>query len=451
MQDNLFYLGEPEIRASELKNCFYCGGSLPATKKEHIFNSCWGGSHKTSRLICDSCNAEFSKIDSTFSVYTTPIMNTWAFKGERHKEVPKIETKGDYIIEAYNKPKLKIPQFKEEAQPDGSFIMNFSFNSKKEARRWLLDDNKLEAYLGYPPTEDEQQKVRQAIQEAKPQSRDVEPQKLPTKTLNLKAQYRSAAHTLLKCLGLYAPKWVHDSRTSQVREFARYDKGSWWKFAVEVNLVEKQISLANQALDKLGVQCNAAEIYWCRSLEKIIGVVTILGRVKRSVLIAEDYNGPDAILTVIEDTYGSKKPPQPRFVQFNSEIPSLPLLEILSSPPPWEFFTQELSTLITHLDGLTAFLWDSIEKIARETPDITTTVLQKYEELFMDFALKLEKVFGVSVKPAEVSSKLATYGFSDLIQHHIGKSCKDDPDVRLILGIALSETYKDLTKPLISE
>lgn len=442
------HFGKPEIRASELKKCFYCGGSLPATKKEHIFNSCWGGSHKTSQLICDSCNAEFSKIDSTFYVYTTLIMNTWAFKGERHKEVPKIETKGDYVIEAYGKPKLKIPQFKEEVQPDGSFIMNFSFNSKKEAYRWLLDNSKLEDYLGYPPTEDERQKVRQALKEVKPQSIDIEPQKLLVNTLNLKAQYRSAAHTLLKCLGFYAPDWVHDSRTSQVREFARYDKGSWQKFAVEVNLVEKQISLANQAQNKLGVQYNAAEIYWCRSLAKIIGVVTILGRVKRAVIIAEDYHGPDAILAVIEDTYGSKKQPQSWFTQFSSEVPPLPLLEIVSSPPQINFFNQELSTLCSHLDRLTAFLLNSIEKITRETPDITTTVLQKYEELFIDFALKLEKVFGLSVKPVEVSFKLATYGFSDLIRHHTGKSCKEDPEVRLILDTALSETYKDLTNNL---
>jgi hypothetical protein len=42
--DSIFnQMEELQQRASELKNCFYCGGALPASKQEHIFNASWGG------------------------------------------------------------------------------------------------------------------------------------------------------------------------------------------------------------------------------------------------------------------------------------------------------------------------------------------------------------------------------------------------------------------------
>lgn len=440
-------LGEAEIRVSELEKCFYCGGSLPAKNKEHIFNSCWGGSHKTSRLICDICNAEFSKIDSSLSIYTTFVMNAWAFKGERHKKVPEIVTEDEYNIGARAKPKLKTQQGKIKALPDGSLEISLSFRSKNQAYKWL-DSDKPKADLGRSLTEEERQCIRQVIQEAKPESIDVGPQKLSYQ-LNWSKEYRSAAHTLLKCLGLYTPDWVCSDLSSPVREFARYDKGSWVKFAVEVH---QHLSISEQKV-KGSVHCNTAEIYWCCSLEMVVGVITLLGRVKRAVVIAEGYRGPDAILAVIEDTSGSTKPPQSFFIELDPELPSLPLIEIQNSPPSIKSLGQELSHLAAGslpLDGLMASLLDSMEKIARETPEINMTVLQKYEKLFVDFASGLEKAFGVSVKLDEVPSKLATYGFSDLAQYHIGKSCKDNPEILSIFETACSKLIKELTDPLFS-
>ena len=95
----LFKKGIPSVRVSEVINkCFYCNGTLPAKNKEHIFNSCWAGSHKTSKLICDRCNNKFSSIDGVFAPYTQFIMNAGEFKGERHRKIPEISLSDDYIL-----------------------------------------------------------------------------------------------------------------------------------------------------------------------------------------------------------------------------------------------------------------------------------------------------------------------------------------------------------------
>ena len=412
----------PNIRASELKKCFYCDACLPAKSGEHIFNACWGGSHQTTKLICSDCNGKFSEIDAALSVYTIPIMNAGAFKGGRRGSIPTIVPEGDYILEPGAKPKLKKPKVK--VQPDGS--LEIRLNSKTEAYKWFFDKKEIEAYLESPLTEEAQQHIRQLIKEAELQPEDIGPQP-DSANINLQEQYRSAAHTLLKCLGLYEPDWVLDDRTSSVRKFARYNQGDWQQFAVVVN---QYVSFAEQIVDilQLGVHHNSAEIYWCSSLKKVIGVVTLLDRVKRAVILAEGYSGADAVLSVVEDTYDSKKPPHALLVQRNPDLFCDPLIEILYSPPPIEIFAAELLTIgeVSYpLEALIASFMKDIEKISKQTPELSEQVLEEYKKLFVNFFLNMGQVFKVSIDSAEVRSKLSIYGFSVLAQHHIGKSCED--------------------------
>jgi len=368
-------------------------------------------------------------------------MNAWAFKGERHKKVPEIQTEGDFNLKEYAKPKPKEPI---KFLPDGSVEFYPSYISKKKVYEDLKD--KQEADLGRPLTEEEEQEIWQIIKEAKSNHIDIGPLKYSCK-LNLQQQYRSAAHTLLKCLGFYSPHWLCDDITSKVREFARYDKGSWEEFAV---VVEQHSSWAKKALPKLGVHHNSVEIYWCRSLEKVMGVVTILGRIKRAVIIAEGYRGSDGILYVFENTFRSKKL-HPCFVEFNSELPSVTRLEIQHYPPNIEYFKQELCQLLenSQLGALTAWLFNNMEKIAKEKTPITPSFLQEYEKLVVEFSLGMKKFFGVSAEPAEICSKLAEYGFSDLKQYHLGKICKDDAEVRTILETACTKVYQELVNQIV--
>lgn len=436
-------LGIPNIQVSKLQNCFYCGGKLPATEKEHIFNSCWGGSHKTSKLICNSCNEAFSKIDSAFSIYTNLTMNAHGFKGERHKSVPRIPIGDNYLLDAYGKPKLKSPQINEwKVQPDGSSKSNFCFNSKREARRWFEDPANQEVYFDRRLTGNELDGILQSIKTSEFQSEVLGPQEISLK-LNLPYQYRLVAHTLLKCLGFYSPDCVCNNVTNEVRKFARYDQGNWQKFAIIVD--QSLYNITAQAVEAFGFRFNMAEIYWCSYLNKIIGVITLLGHIKRSVILADTYHGPDVVLAVVEDTHGSKKL-HPFFWELDPQIPSIPLVKIQSYSPPIQLFQDEIQRLTTAspFEGCMASLISNLEKISKDMPQINVPTLKKYEESFLEFVSHLEKFFGVTIKPLEVSSKLEENGFLDLSQHHLNKNHQKDPQVWSILEKALNETLKYL-------
>lgn len=341
----MFKIGEAQIRVSEITQCFYCGTSLPATKKEHIFNSCWGGSHSTTKLICDDCNVFFSQsVDASLSAYVSFVMNAWSFKGERHKRIPEIETEDGFVIGKYGKPRYKEPQIVTEPQLDGTEVRTgISFNSKDEAYKFLRE-GRFDEYFGRSLTSEEQQLLRQAIREAEVEefARD-DPNKFSV-SVNLQKQYRSAAHTLLKCMGMYAPEWIKEDKTKSIRDFVRHDVGDWTDFAVDVE------QLVPSAVEMMSAtpRCNTAEIYWCRSLGKVVGVLTLLGRIQRSLVLVDNYQGETSgMLYLIEGVHGSKKPPRSFFMELDCDLPIFPLLEIraLSSSSD-ELFGREIGELI---------------------------------------------------------------------------------------------------------
>lgn len=440
--------GEPEIRASEHKKCFYCGDDLPAKNKEHIFNSSWGGSHKTGELICNKCNSAFSEeeVDSAFFEYTRSVMNAWAFIGERHNEIPKIPLNDGYILDAMGQLKLNGPKVEEEFQPDGSYKIGFSFNSKGEARRLFLDGNEV-AYLGRSLTKDEKQDFRQLIAQTDFHIEDAKPQTVSV-NIDLRKQYRSAAHTILKCLALYAPDSVRSDLTHEVRSFARYDQGSWLNFAVEAHPYISLVDKAANVLNVFRVRYNTVEIYWSSLLKKIIGVMTLLDRVKRAVVIAEDYTGPDAVLSVVEDTYGTKKTPKAVFVELDSNLSPLPLINIKKFPhslETYKFFNNELSSLSSiyyPIDSIASRLISGIEKIGKNAPKLNEQSLEECINLFVDFAVNLGKLVGTSLDSQETRSKVLNYGFSTLAQKHMERSW-EDTEVSSIMAATLEMLITD--------
>ncbi|MBD2740433.1 HNH endonuclease [Coleofasciculus sp. FACHB-1120] len=434
------------IRVSELKTCFYCGDSLPATEKEHIFNSSWGGSHKTGDLICNECNNSFSRqIDSAFSVYVEAVMNAWSFKGERHKDVPKIILGGDYFLDKGAILKLQKAIIEDELQPDGTIEKYFVFNSKSQAKRWI-EEGGMASWLGRLPSVEEQKYFKELIKQATPNVLDAKPQKFSA-GLNFREQYRSSAHTIFKCLKFYLPEWISSDLTKPVQQFARYDQGDWRFFAVNV---EQIISIAEQAASifKLGVYHNSVEVYWCSHLKMVIGVLTILHRVRRTVIIAQNYCGPDAILYVAEDTYGSKKPPQALFAEFDSKKFSLPLLGVqyfASLPKMEQFFDNELRVLMTRyypIDAITARLIEGIKALNDKTPRINETAIEEYVNLFVEFISNLSKILGVPIDSDRARTKLFEYGFSSLANQYIGRACTD-LDVTDLMVKALDHVMKD--------
>jgi hypothetical protein len=433
-------------RASELTTCFYCGTSLPATAKEHIFNSSWGGSHKTGNLICDECNSSFSRqIDKAFAVYVQAVMNSWIFKGERHKEVPRILLENEYFLDQGAKLKLKHPLVEDEVLPDGRIKSNLTFNSKSQAKRWIEGDG-MTTWLGRSPSAEEQETLRKIIIEAQPDVTDAKPQ-LTSTQLNLREQYRSTAHTILKCLGFFLPEWVQGDSTKPIREFARYDRGDWRSFAVET---EQLFSISEQAVSTfgLGVHHNSVEIYWSSSTKMVVGVLSILNRVKRSVVITQDYSGADSILYVMEGTHGSKKQPDSVFVEFDKNQFSLPFLSIQYFASPnkiYQYFHDELTALMGlsyPIDAITARLIQGIEKNNRKNLKVDQANLEEYLNLFVVFFIDLGKIASTPVAPKKARSSLLKYGFANIANQHHGKSYTDS-DVESLIALAFKQTVKD--------
>lgn len=441
-------------RASELTNCFYCGTPLPATAKEHIFNSSWGGSHKTGNLICNECNSSFSQqTDLAFAVYVQAVMNSWIFKGERHKEVPKIVLENEYFLDQGAKLKLKQPLIEDKILPDGSIKSKLTFNSKSQAKRWI-ERGGMATWLGKSPSAEEQEYFKKIIIEAQLDIADAEPQPMSTR-LNLREQYRSTAHTILKCLGFFLPEWVQGDLTKPIREFARYDKGDWRTFAIET---EQLFSIAEQGTRTLGlgVHHNSVEICWSSSTRMVVGVLTLLNRIKRSVIIAQNYSGTDAILYVVEGTgtYRSNKPPDSVFIEFDRNQTSVPLLVVqyFSSPSKiYQYFHDELAALMRiyyPIDAITARLIQEIEKTNKKNLKIDHVNLEEYLNLFLSFLLDLDKVARTSVDISKARSSLLKYGFANIANKHVGKLYKD-PDIESLMALAFERTVKNFHSGLL--
>lgn len=440
-------------RASELTACFYCGTPLSVKSKEHIFNSSWGGSHKTGSLICVECNSSFSQqTDTAFAVYVQFVMNSWMFKGERHKKVPQIVLENEYFLDQGAKLKLKQPLVEDKTLLDGRIESNLTFNSKSQAKSWIEGDG-MATWLGKSPSDEERESLRKIIIEAQPDVTDAKPQLISTQ-LNLREQYRSTAHTVLKCLGFFLPEWVQGDSTKPIREFARYDQGDWRSFALET---EQLFSISEQAVKNLGlgVHHNSVEIYWSSSTKMVVGVLTILNRIKRSVVIAQDYSGKDAILYVLEGTHGSKKPPDSVFVEFDHNQSPLSLLSLqhfASDSKIYQYFHDELAALTRlsyPIDAITARLTQGIEKINKKNLKIDQVNSEEYLNLFLVFLLDLGKIAGTCVDPNKAGSSLLKYGFADIVNWHSGKSYADS-DVESLMALAFEQIIKDFHSGVLS-
>lgn len=296
--------------------------------------------------------------------------------------------------------------------------------------------------------------VKKIIREAQPHTIDTKPQLISCQ-LNLREQYRSTAHTILKCLGFFLPEWVQGDLTKPIREFARYDKGDWRNFAVEI---EQLFSVAEQATNilHLGVHHNSVEVYWSSSTKMVVGVLTILNRVKRGVIIAQNYSGSDSILYVVEGTGGYKKPPDSLLLstELTPNQLSVPLLNIqyFSSPNKiYQYFRDELAALMSidyPIDAITAHLFQEIEKINKRHLNLDQASLEEYLNLYLSFCINLGKISGMSVDISKTRSKLLENGFSTLAHQHAGKRYTE-LDVQSLLALAFERTIKDFHAGLL--
>lgn len=424
------------ILGASLEECFYCGNSLPAKNKEHVFNSCLGGVHKTSHLICDKCNLFFADIDDAFAPLACFVMNAWSFKGERHNKIPEIRLE-DYTLMPGAKPKMKEPKLDAVPMEDQSFKIHLTAKSKTEARKLLLD-GELERLIGRPLTEEQRTAILEGIQSASKQEKEIGPQAIPLE-INPQKEYRSVAHILLKSLALVQPGFLQSNLALSIRNFARYNKGNWKEFAVDVH---QNILSREEAERVLGVQFNLAEIYFSGADGIIVGVLTILGRIVKSVIIGHGYKGPDKLIAIYEDSIGSGII---RGVSFEMKE-KCPLFSIAGQISEEQLVkdAQDIVNRSITQDAVLAELKNGLSRVFKKYTKVTCTCVDECEELLCQLVKNVGRVQNREINEAEIKTSLKE-GLDYLVIDYIGKECSN-PSVQGLLMDTLGRTLERFFK-----
>ena len=296
----LTILGAPkriDVRPNIEPICIYCKAKLPSKNKEHLFNACWGGMHMSSKLICDKCNAAFSRIDGCFQPFTDWIMNAHGFSGSRSKRIPEIDMES-HVVSPFGQVVLSGPKIDISTDAKGTQKIKVVAKTKSELRHVLLD-GKLEDLIDRKLTPTDREHLLKAVSEAKTKQCPQDPIKTQV-IIDLQSQYRAAAHTILKVLKMYESNLWCDTSTEQLRRFAILGSADFKSFAVNV---EPPMSVESLAKKYFNYRINSVEIYWSHCERKVFGILTLLGRIKRALVISETWQGPNAIMVVGESVH----------------------------------------------------------------------------------------------------------------------------------------------------
>lgn len=413
-----------KIRVKELSNCIYCNGKLTGTSKEHIFNSCWGGIHKTGQIICDACNSHFSAIDDSFKPFTKYIMNAWEFKGQRHKLIPTIKATDGTILEKGGKPK-KVSKFNMEQQPDESIRITINANSKNEGKKMLMANiDEIEKKLGRKLTSEETDKLMKQINQTKVISEYVGILEME-EMIRFVDMYRSTVHTLIKCIAMYEPEIATSEQLHVAKEFAYHGKTDWKKFAIQEAKPTLKSMFDNMKL-KESIKLNAAEIYFSKEQGTIIGNLRILGLIDMWVLLTNNYRGPDKILRVLEEVNGSGKLVSQR-IEFPAEIGALigPLINTDFEAPTQEQLLNKLATVANKSISSLEVLFDHMEKdmqnVSKKYQHVQENSMKAIEQIYLKYLRDFANFLGVTLDIENTSSLLWERGFRKILETHATK------------------------------
>lgn len=428
--DGISVVKDLPFKSGQLTKCIYCTNSLPAQNFEHVFNSCWGGKHSTGQIICNACNASFAPVDRVFKPYTDFVMNAWQIKGERQKEIPVISTDSNYTIEKGAKP-VKISEISLEQQADGGVRVRGNVQSKSEARRLVLErKSEIEASIGRPLNDDDMNHIYAQIRESRTEEEQVG-KLVVSASLDFQAEYRSVAHTLIKCITLYNPDTSTSDDFQAVRAFARYDEGDWSTFAIDA----EPIVTCSEGIDPNEARYNSAEIFYSAWLGKIIGVVTILGRVKRWIVLSHSYKGPDEILFVMERIHGGGKLDSVAFRK-KIEMPTISLLNTTLTAPDPEQLTGDLARVAQSSISIDAPYVEFIRlsnKLFDKHTVLTKEFLNALTDMLIDYQKTIANVTGNNFNEDDVRKKLWCPGLENLLEKYNGSNLETPEVMKTIL------------------
>ena len=351
-------------------------------------------------------------------------MNALGMKGERHPNVPRIEKKewNNRYLDAKGKLVLKKPIVKRIVTDDEIEKISATCESNSQAKKWLRESNN-------SITEEE---IKEVLNNATQIKRIDSPELNSIVTIDLNEQYRSIAHTVLKCLALFMPEEIKTVNT-EIKEFVREKKGDWRSFAVDT---KQYMSVQEQIEKTFRVNHNSVEIYFSSTYRMIIGVVKILNNIKRAVIISNNYAGKDKILYIFEDTSLSKLPPEAILCKtLNINFPIIDIQCFANLDEAIQFFRQELFDLCGDKytrDCITSTLIEEIDQIHCKAMELNQELFEDYKQIIMNFFEKIKEILSKPIDIDGISSFL-NREFDTLIKEFEGRK-SNDPDFQQLLN-----------------
>jgi hypothetical protein len=276
-------------RGAKHLGCIYCGSSLEKAKKEHLFNASWGGRESTSALVCTTCNEFFSsEIDDAFKDWVRQIRNAWGIKTQRNPKIPHIISEDGITMGNFGRPQLHVaPSIKATLFEDGSVKVEIAgWTSKRHRKEMLTNFEEIERQIGRPLTENQRRTLESGDEiKERPQATHITELKISATSYPEK-EFRNVGNVLIKCIGYYMPEIVRSEALKKLRDFVRYGNEDYRKYAV-VTAEDPNISPALKPL--MMSQFNCAEIYFCKKQRMIVGVVNVMGHIKRSIIMQKMY------------------------------------------------------------------------------------------------------------------------------------------------------------------
>lgn len=187
---------------------------------------------------------------------------------------------------------------------------------------------------------------------------------------------------------------------------------------------------------------NAVEIYWCRGLQKIIAVVTVLGTITKSVVLAE-CDCADAVLCVIEPAFQAGEMKN-LFFQLDQDTQPLPLLEVQEFPVTMAAIVSEFEVFAGNtlaVDSVLATLYRGMLKVVEKHTEVSQELIGEVRQLLVPFVQGIARSTRRIVSAEEVVTELETAGLSTLAAE-LGKDTTAAEVQQLVGRLALAALEK---------
>jgi hypothetical protein len=345
-------------------DCLYqnfCTETLEGATEEHIFNSSWNGIMGVRDIIGQGCNNEFSStLDTSFDPFVVRIKNARGLITERKSNPPPVQLVGG--------AKLRI-----HAQ------LSTTGSTHSDSFDAISND-------------------------------DFD--------FDLKMQYRSTGHTCLKALAYYDPKLARSSIFDKTKSFIKNGDGDLNEFAIESTVHETFLPTRGQSLRG---EFNHVVLYFSKRLNKVIGMFTLLGVVKRTIVLSDEWDKDECVITVGESVNKGISSRCWLFPVIDEGLPTI--MEVSGLPDENSFKESERVVLKQYVASMSLSykLTRHLAKLDRDKTLLTGKELEVIKKYAIElYSAALDRT-GNTVSEEEIKKKVENSDLNSLLTEYNGK------------------------------